>query len=421
MWKQENKVFQRKAYNCFDYLLFMKICILTTSFPAFKGDIQSPFIFNHAKALVGNGLDVMVICPYYKKSKSLNENYDNIKIFRFKYFFTKIQTLTDIGSIPDAIKSLYGKFQLPFFSLFFLFKAIFVARRSDIIHAQWIVPSGLIGVLIKKLYNKPLICTTRGSDLSLSKRGFFNLLLKYVLKNCDYVASNNVEHVKIIKSLNFIDKNRIFYIPNGLDYGLYKIRDKNKIRNKLGLSKKDKIILFVGYLIKRKRIDILIRAFLRIYKKHKNLKLIIIGSGPLNEKHKSLVNNLDLSNSINFLGTLPAEKVAFFMSAADVFVLSSESEGRPNVVLEAMASGLPVVVTDVGDIKSFIVNGRDGFIVKVNDVDSLASRIGSLLDNRNISKQFSENGFKVVRRTNPTWKVAGRLYKSLYVKLKHKL
>ncbi len=392
----------------------MKVCILTTSFPAYPGDTQSPFIYRFAKSLVDNKVDVEVVCPFYRNSLRSSENYNGIKIRRFKYFLTSVQTLTDVGSIPDAIKNLYGKIQLPFFCFSYLFSAFRHGKKADIVHAQWVIPSAFIGVFLKVFYGKPLIATTRGTELVLSSKSFiWRQFLKYTIKRCDYLVSNNFKHLEIFNKFG-VNENKIIHIPNGLDYFLYKKRDKRIIRKKLGFSYSEKIILFVGHLIKIKRVDVLIGIFKKILKQNSKTRLIIVGDGPLRNELNSLVNNFGLKSKVQFMGSVNPEMVALYYNAADVFVLTSSSEGRPNVVLEAMASGLPVVTTNVGDVGGIIKDGNNGFIVNVDDISAFAEKLEKLLSNKKLLEKFSHNGFETVRKFNPSWKDAGDQYIQLY-------
>ena len=150
----------------------MKICVITTSYPAYKGHFQSPFVYELTKNLVKNKQNVEVVCPFYKISKSKQETIEGIKIHRFQYAYPRFfQKLTSGGGIPSNMKSSFlAKIQLPFFLLSMMIKSFKVAKKCDIVHAQWAL-SGLIGVFIKKIYKKPLILTTRGAavDLALKK------------------------------------------------------------------------------------------------------------------------------------------------------------------------------------------------------------------------------------------------------------
>lgn len=389
--------------------------MLTNAFPAYFNDVNSRmFLYNIPKSIADNGVDMLVVCPFFKNSIRTKENYEGVEIRRFKYFFTKIQNLTELGSIPDAIKTIYGKIQLPFFCFFYLLKALVYVRKVDIIHAQWILPSGFIGVILKKIYHKPLVVTTRGSELAIAYNNrFWEIFLKYVIKNSDYITSNNVKHLEIIKSL-IPNVNNISFIPNGLDYTMYKKRNKTFIRKKLHLKLDHKIILYVGHLFPVKNVDFLLRSFSKIHDKYTNSRLIIIGDGYLKDELVLLASNLAIVPFVSFLGNLEPKNVALYMNAADVLALVSKSEGRPNVVIEAMASGLPVITANVGDVSSFIENRKNGFIINPDSEDFL-NKVSKIFNSR--SNFISLNALKTVRKINPSWKEAGLAYYKLYLLL----
>ncbi|MBW2966182.1 glycosyltransferase, partial [Candidatus Woesearchaeota archaeon] len=211
----------------------MKICILTTSFPAYKGHFQSPFIYSLAEAL-SEKVEIEIVCPFYKESKNKFEVWNNIKINRFQYFYPKsLQKLTSKGGIPSNLKSSFiSKMQFPFFLLSMFLKSRKVVNKCDIIHAQWAL-SAFIGVFLKKLYKKPLILTTRGAAVNLAlKNKLSRKILNYILRNCDYITPNNYHHKQIISKLG-IPKNKIKTIPNGVDINLFKPRNKEISRKKL--------------------------------------------------------------------------------------------------------------------------------------------------------------------------------------------
>ena len=130
----------------------MKILMLTTSFLSYERDPKGIFVYNFVNTLKTK-LEVIVLCPNVGEN---SKEFKGIKIIRFNYFIKKFQTLADI-SIAEAVKTLSGLIQLPFFCISFLLNAIKQAKKSDLIHAQWIIPSGFICVIIKKVCQSILL------------------------------------------------------------------------------------------------------------------------------------------------------------------------------------------------------------------------------------------------------------------------
>ena len=130
------------------------------------------------------------------------------------------------------------------------------------------------------------------------------------------------------------------------------------------MGKDEKIIIFVGALRPVKGVRYLIEAMKVIIDENRTTKLFIIGDGVERESLERLVEKLGLGDHVNFIGKVPNERVPEYMIASDVFVLPSLSEGFPVTILEAMASGLPIVATNVGGLPEIIKENENGFLVK---------------------------------------------------------
>ncbi len=225
----------------------MKVLMITTSFPYYKGHSQSPFIYNLAKSLVKKGIKIELICPFYTRSVRSEEIMDGIHVHRFHYWFPlKMQKLTEGGGIPSSLKSsLRTKIQFSFFILSMFLKSQKFVKGCDVIHAQWAL-SGFVGVILKKIFKKPLILTTRGATVNMAlKNKLIKKALLFILDNCDYVTPNNKKHGVLIEKMG-IQKNKINPIPNGIDTDVFKPGKKSSIRKKLGVPMDKQIILFVG-------------------------------------------------------------------------------------------------------------------------------------------------------------------------------
>jgi len=223
----------------------MRILFLTTSYPAYKGHHQSPFIHSLAKTLVKLGNEVRVIAPNYKESITLYEEIDGVKVNRFSGF----EELVSGGGIASNVKSSFDiAYNFPRFVFAMKKEAGKFVNDYDVIHAQWIL-SGLAGVLLKK--KKPLILTTRGADME--NKGFItNRIIKYVLENCDYITPNNEHQVKPIREL--VTK-PIETVPNGIDTKLFstKFNDRKKYRKKLKLPEKNYFVCWLAHSAERSR------------------------------------------------------------------------------------------------------------------------------------------------------------------------
>ena len=393
----------------------MKVCILTTSFPAYEGHFQSPFILKLAEGLARNGVEVDVVGPFYKECKSKEEQINNVNVHRFQYLYpASMQGLHIGGGLPHNLKkSWFSRLELVPYLFFYLIKSIEYGRKADVIHAQWIL-SGLIGVLVKKIYRKPLVLSTRGVAVSLaSKSRLMRPIFGFVLRNCDFVTPNNLHHVDSLLELG-VPKEKIIPVPNGVDIELYKPGNKLELRKRLGVAADKKVVLFVGWFIERKGVDYLVKSFPAVLDLHKDALLYLIGGGSLKKELRNMANRMSIGEKVIILDHVSPEKVALWMAAADVFVLPSLSEGRPNVVYEAMLSGTPIVATDVGGSNELIKDGETGFLIKPKDSGVISDKINLLLGDNKLSGSFAEKARKHILDLGMSWDNCAKKFISIY-------
>jgi glycosyltransferase involved in cell wall biosynthesis len=245
--------------------------------------------------------------------------------------------------------------------------------KIDIIQSQSISVhnAGLPALVIKKILRLPYIAWGRGDDVFLSK-GFEKFFNKIILKNADSVI---VLTKAMGRKLSTIITIPFHIIPNGCDAEHFKNLNKDICRKKLNLKKIEKIILFVGRLHPVKGIQYLIDAMVSIEKYDKNAKLLIIGDGEERYNLESYVNKRKLKDSITFIGELPHSELPQYFAASDIFVLPSLSEGFPNVLLEAMASGLPIIATNVGGVPDIIQENINGFLVEPQNPNEIGKKL----------------------------------------------
>jgi glycosyltransferase involved in cell wall biosynthesis len=166
-------------------------------------------------------------------------------------------------------------------------------------------------------------------------------------------------------------------IPNGVELFDLSIDMREKVRQYIQTPEDSFVLLFVGSLSVEKRVDRLLRVTEKISKLIHNLQVWIVGDGPQREQLALQANAANLNNMVHFLGI--QENVASFMAAADLFILTSDTEGIPAVILEAGSQGLPVVATRVGGMSECVLNGETGLLVEPQDEIGMTAAIVALL------------------------------------------
>ena len=183
-------------------------------------------------------------------------------------------------------------------------------------------------------------------------------------------------------------KNKIMVIPNGMDEILYHKIENNDFRKNLGISKKDKLVLFFGRLSPVKGIDKLLEVAKEVVKKRKDVYFVFRGP---DEGMKSLVERNVNENILLVKETRDKKEITRTYQAANIYVLPSYREGLPLTLFEAMACGLPVVASPVNGVPYEMKEPENGFLVQYGDLKNLKKRILQILDDPKLTKSMSEN------------------------------
>lgn len=305
-------------------------------------------------------------CPLWKKMALLDEfNKAGATIVRIQK-----SNSYDIRIIPKLIKFI--KF-----------------NNIDILHT-WIFTANSWGRFAGILANVPsIICSERNEEH----------WKKIIHKSIDYLLSLKTE--KIIANSkrveNFlinkekINRKKIDVIYNGVDFDRFSSINKEEIRKTLTRVKKNNVVIgTIANFNPQKDYRNLLKALSYVYQKKKNISLLVIGKGNLEAEIKKHVKKLQLENIVTFLGRV--KNVEDVLHTMDIFVLASEREGFANVILEAMASSLPVVATNVGGNSEAIIDNNTGYIVPKKDPKALADKIIKLIDQPDLANTFGNRG-----------------------------
>jgi glycosyltransferase involved in cell wall biosynthesis len=195
-----------------------------------------------------------------------------------------------------------------------------------------------------------------------------------------------------------ISPERIVTIQNAVRIEKFEFMDRLgiKIREEFGISSSTLLVGIVGRLEEPKDHENFLKAASKIYRKNKDVRFLVVGSGSLRERLESLTNDLGLSKAVIFTGL--RRDVPAVMSALDLFVLSSRYEGLPVVVLEAMAAKKPIVATRVSGVPGVVEDGNTGILVNPGDPGALAKACLYLLERPELRIQMGNAGYERVKR-----------------------
>lgn len=246
----------------------------------------------------------------------------------------------------------------------------------DVIDCHYLYPDGVAAARLGKVLGKPVVVSCRGSDLNLiADLPAQRAQILAAMDGIDQLITVSAALGDRAKALGF-DPARIHVLRNGVDDQVFQPVDGSAWRQMAGNA--SSVIVSVGNLIPAKGHHLVIRALPKLPGAH----LLIAGQGPEHGALLTLAAELGVAERVQLVGTMPQEELKALYSAADVLVLASEREGWPNVLLEAMACGTPVVATNVGGIPEIVTAPVAGRIVPERTADALADGLRDLLASR---------------------------------------
>lgn len=271
----------------------------------------------------------------------------------------------------------------------------------DVILSYWLYPDAYGAAIVARELGVPLVSGARGSDIR-ARDPLTIALTRRVLAWSQQVLTVSDNLRDIVTERFGVRPDKVASIPNGCDASLFKLGDRSAARKKLGLPESGKLILFVGRLVAAKGLRELISAFATLDPGTTPVTLAMVGQGVLLDELKAAANAADCGARVLFPGQqLPAE-VATWMHASDVVCLPSHTEGYPNVLVEALACGRPIVATPIGGIVE-IVDATNGVLTPVGDSESLAKSLSLALqrdwDEAALSRKFSRSWDDVASET----------------------
>ncbi|MHA1250024.1 MAG: glycosyltransferase family 4 protein [Candidatus Helarchaeota archaeon] len=364
---------------------------------------------------------ILEIVSYYPPHIGGMEKFVKELFKIFKNDKIKIQVVTSsIGQNKNNIeKNVYIIPAKEIFKIPISFKLIpfLLNKKFDIFYLNF---GGLyfpdIGFIIAKLKRIPIISHVHIDIHSYSILGklFFyfynNFWLKFILKNSDITIFPTRSF-----QTYFLSKYKL-NIPNiVIPYGFFMNKFKNFKKANLNGPP---IIIFVGRLQKQKNVILFVKAIYYLSQKIENFKVYIIGEGYLRDYLISYVKKLKINKYIDFLGRLLEDELIDIYKKSDILVLPSRLESAGIVILEALASSVIVVGSDVPGINSIIKNNINGYLIKNITPKNLSTLLYKIILNRENWDFIINNGIKTVK--NYDWKIVKNCYKNLFELIKNK-
>jgi glycosyltransferase involved in cell wall biosynthesis len=274
-----------------------------------------------------------------------------------------------------------------------------VALPIGLVHAHVVLPQGLVGVLLARLFGVPLLVTAAGTDVNIDmKRSkVLRTLSVFVLRQ----ASQTIVVSRPMQSiLNRTGITNAIYVPNSVDTDSIRTTRRPMSGNS---------ILFVGSMIAPKRPLLLLHAFERVIKEAPNARLLMCGDGPLRRPLEEEVDRKGLQDKISILPSVNPQSMIDLYSQADVFVLPSVSEGLSLALLEAMAAGKAIVASRNESHEAVLKHGENSLLFEVDNCEELTMRILQALTDLKLRHRISESARQLCEKQFSNELVARKL------------
>lgn len=257
----------------------------------------------------------------------------------------------------------------------------------NLTHSFFTVPCGFLSMLLKFEFKLPYIVSLRGSDVPYYSDRFTFIyklitpLIKFIWKRAGQVISNS----EGLRELAFrsVPRQEIGIIYNGINTDQFRPSVENKTQEKFFITPG------ATRTTDRKGLNYLIEAIAKLAPKYPQVYLKIVGDGNARGKLEQMVRDLKLEKNVEFMGIVPHDKILPYYQEAKLFVFPSLNEGMSNGMLEALASGLPLISTNTGGASELVKEGENGFIIKFKDAQDIADKVEKLILDEDLLKKMA--------------------------------
>jgi len=371
-----------------------RILVTTSTFPRWSDDTEPAFVADLCYGLQQRGFDIDVLAPHAEGAQ-LQESMNGITVYRYRYSITGTQTLAYAGGILANLK--HNPFKLLLVPLLLLGQTWALYKRLnttdyELVHAHWLIPQGALCAFLLRLRRgkKPaMICTSHGGDLFGLDNPLFNAIKKWTISRCTYICVVSKAMQKRVMELG-VPESKSRVMPMGVDLtGLF--------RPVPGVERRSNRIIFVGRLVEKKGVSVLLSAMPEVVRQFPDTELIVVGDGPLRQALEQQVRQLDMGGHVHFYGSVTHAQLPELYSSAAIAVVpsivaaSGDQEGLGLVIIEALGCGCAVVASSLAAI-SDVIDEQTGCLVRPGDVADMIVNLSTLLNDTARCTQMAERG-----------------------------
>ena len=289
----------------------------------------------------------------------------------------------------------------------------------DLVHVHWVVPNGPIGARIASRHGLPLVVSLHGSDISVSERSRpIGRVTRWSLSRTAAVTAPSgdlLERAERLGARGILER-----VQYGADAAAFDVPREvaEATRRRLGLEDQHVVVTGVGRLIPVKGFEYLVEAHAAALASVPELRLVLVGEGDGRSGLEERVRALGVADTVVLTGAAAPSEIPAYMSAADVVAVPSVRhggyvDGLPNVALEAMAAGKPLVGSNVGGLPELVREGVNGLLVPEKDAGALADALVALARDAELRTRLGANGRSEIREER-SWEAVGRRFVEVY-------
>ncbi len=391
-----------------------KLLVVTTTFPRWAQDTDPPFVYELARRLTGH-FDIVVHTPSYQGALP-RERLSGLMVYRFRYFFTRFEKLAGQTAILPFLKANKGYwFVLPFFLLAQLGSLFWLVRRErpDVIHAHWLIPTGLIALIARGGRRIPVVVTGHGADVFGLQARLFLAAKKVVLQRAESCTVVSHALKKKLSALISAEK-PVVVLPMGVDSLIFN-EQCTDAKDEETSAVNGTLLLFVGRLSEKKGVFFLLDAFAVVHRKHPSARLLIVGDGEERLSLMEQAKTLGIENFVVFCGALPNVQLPEKYAMADIFIGPSvvaaggDAEGFGLTFIEASFSGCFLIGSDTGGIGDIIVHNETGLLTIPENSMDLAEKISWAIEHPQEVARIKKNALRLHKKAYD-WQVISEQY-----------
>jgi len=396
----------------------LKILVLTSTYPRHPGDGVAPFVGSIVQGVASLGHEMHVLVPEHS-SWRWPEHDGRVTFHRYRY--SPVRSWTPWGFSESMAggrairKPLYLLAPVVAASAVRAARTILAGGGFDLVHAHWVVPNGPIGRLAAGA--TPLVVSMHGSDVAVSERSrALGRVARWTFERAAAVTAPSRDLLSRARELGAHEPLEL--VPYGADEVAVSPEAASALRSRLGIAADEVLVVGVGRLVPVKGFDFLVRAVAEASKEDPRLRLVFVGDGSERTALADRATSLGVADRVQLIGEIAHDAVPEFLAAADIVAVPSIRfeglvDGLPNVALEAMAAGKPLVATRVGGLPELVHDGANGVLIEEKNATELASALLRLAGDADLRARLGAAARDEIRAER-SWATVARRFVEIY-------